>query len=343
MSENTVPAGALPAGALPAGTVPAGTAAVRRARPGDRAAPLDPRRMLQLALAVTWLLDGILQFQPFMFSQGFQRMLADAAPGNPAVIARPIAWDAAFIAHHLTVCNAIFAALQVALGLGIAWPPTVRVALASSVAWSMGVWWLGEGLGGVLTGTASPLDGAPGAVILYALLAVLLWPATRDRAAPFPAPFTAAGAVGKGAARLLWSVLWSSLAFFALLPASRAPGAASGTFSAIAAAQPGWLSGADHSIAGVLAGQGLLTSVLLAAALAAVAVSTFLPVRAARAGVVLAIAVAVFIWLAQGLGGIFTGSGTDPNSGPLLALLAIAFWPGPPPWRSWPVSPRGGY
>jgi len=146
--------------------VAAAVVVVRGVRTGDRAAPLDPRLMLQQALAVAWLLDGMLQFQPFMFSGGFPRMLAGAAPGNPAVVARPIAWDAAFIAQHLTVFNAIFAALQVAIGLGIAWPPTVRIALASSVAWSMGVWWLGEGLGGVLTGTASPLNGAPGAVIL---------------------------------------------------------------------------------------------------------------------------------------------------------------------------------
>jgi hypothetical protein len=312
--------------------------AVRGARTGDRAAPLDPRRMLQQALAVVWLLDGMLQFQPFMFSEGFPRMLAGAAPGNPAVVARPIAWDAAFIAHHLTLYNAVFAALQVAIGLGITWPPTVRIALASSVAWSVTVWWLGEGLGGVLAGTASPLNGAPGAVILYALLAVLLGPAARDR----DSPFAAARAVGQGTARVLWVLLWASLAFFALLPASRAPGAASGTFSAMASGQPGWLSWTDHRIAGVLAGQGLLASVLLAGALAVVAVSTFLPEWAARTGAVLAVTVAAFIWLAQGLGGIFTGSGTDPNSGPLLALLAIAFWPGPAPWRSWRERPERG-
>ena len=39
----------------------------------------------------------------------------------------------------------------------------------------------------VLTGAASPVNGAPGAVILYALLAVLLWPAARDRPSPFVA------------------------------------------------------------------------------------------------------------------------------------------------------------
>ncbi len=316
----------------------AGAVAVRRARMGERVAPLEPRRMLQLALAVLWLLDGVLQFQPFMFSKGFPQMLAQAAQGNPAVAARPITWDAAFIAHHLAVSSAIFATIEVALGLGIAWRPAVRFALAGSVIWALGVWWLGEGLGGVLTGTVSPLSGAPGAVILYALLVVLLWPAARDR----DAPFAAGRAVGKRAARVRWLVLWASLAFFALLPSSRAPGAASGIFSGMASGQPGWLSWLDTRTASVLTGQGLLTSVLLAAALAAVAASAFGPVRAARAGVVLAVLVAAFIWLAEGLGGILTGGGTDPNSGPLLALLAIAFWPGPAPSRSGPAIGEGG-
>ena len=88
--------------------------------------------------------------------------------------------------------NAVFATIQVLLGIGIAWRPTVRVALAASVAWSLGVWWFGEGLGMVLTGDVSPVNGAPGAVILYALLAVLLWPA--DRGSP-----ASAGAVRGGA------------------------------------------------------------------------------------------------------------------------------------------------
>jgi len=41
----------------------------------------------------------------------------------------------------------------------------------------------------------------------------------------------------------------------------------------------------------------------------------------------LAVVVAAALWLAQGLGGILTGSATDPGTGPLLALLALAFWP----------------
>ncbi len=89
--------------------------------------------------------------------------------------------------------NTIFATIQLLLGVGIAFRPTVRFALAASIAWSLGVWWFGEGLGGVLNGGADPLNGAPGAVILYALLAVLLWPADRPGT---PASFIAARAVG---------------------------------------------------------------------------------------------------------------------------------------------------
>ena len=48
---------------------------------------------------------------------------------------------------------------------------------------------------------------------------------------------------------------------------------------------------------------------------------------------------AAFFWVSgQGLGGIFTGSGTDPNTGPLIILLALAMVPAvlpdPATWRS---------
>src|ERR1700733_15063150 len=162
------------------------------ARPGQATAawaPPDSRRLLQLGLAAIWLLDGVLQYQSFMFSHGFAQMLAQSAAGNPAVIAHPITWSAGIVAHHPVPANACFPPIQLLLGLGIALRPTIRAALAASIVWSVAVWWFGEGLGGVLIGGASPLNGAPGAVILYALLAVLVWPRAggRDRGAPFVA------------------------------------------------------------------------------------------------------------------------------------------------------------
>jgi hypothetical protein len=299
-----------------------------RGRLGTEAQPAGTRpgarRALQLVLAAIWLLDAVLQYQSFMYTKAFGQMLAGTAPGNPSVIAHPITWDATLVEHHLVLINTIFATIQLLIGLGIAFRPTIRLALAASIAWSLGVWWFGEGLGGVLNGGASPLNGAPGAVIIYALLAVLLWPADRD----VPAPFTAARAVGAHVARGLWLVLWLSLAYFALTPANRAPQAINGMISGMESGNPGWLAALDRGAASLVSGQGLAASVVLAVALILVAVGVYLPSPAAKGALVLAIVVALVIWVfGEAFGMIMAGGATDPNSGPLLVLLALSYWP----------------
>jgi hypothetical protein len=309
-------------------TAAGGRAAWRLDRPGTAAgatweAP-NARRVLQLALAAVWLLDAVLQYQSFMFTKAFGQMLAATAAGNPGAVASPITWNARLVEQHGVMVNTVFATVQLLLALGIAWRPTVRFALGASIAWALGVWWFGEGLGQVLTGNASPVNGAPGAVILYALLAVLLWPADRG----VPAPFTAAQAVGARAARALWLVLWASLAYFALQPGNRAPQGLHDMIAGMANGEPGWLAAIDKNAAALVAHQGLAASIVLALALALIAVGIYLPAPAARAALVLAVVVAAVIWVVgEAFGTIFTGGGTDPNSGPLLALLALAYWP----------------
>ncbi len=173
-------------------------------------------------------------------------------------------------------------------------------------------------------------------MILYALLAVLLWPADRDPAAPFVWGL----AVGRGIARGLWLVLWASLAFFAVQPASRAPKAISGMLiSDMAAGQPGWLAWTDNHAASARGGQGLTASSCSRPRWPWWPPLPFLPSRLSRAALVLAIVLAVLIWIAEGLGGMFTGGGTDPNSGPAprparAGLLARRAEP-------WALPPRG--
>jgi hypothetical protein len=259
-------------------------------------------------------------------------MLAAAAVGNPAFVSRPIRWDAHLVGQHPVALNTAFATMQLLLALGIAWRPTVRLALGASVVWSLGVWWFGEGLGGVLTGTASPVSGAPGPVILYALLAVLLWPRDRGGTAAGSAdsavPFVAARAVGAPAARALWLVLWASLAYFALLPANRAPQALHTMLSGMTGGEPAWLASISQHGAALLAHQGLAASIGLAAILGLIAVGVYLPPSAVRAVLAVTAVLAAAIGVAgQDLGGILTGSGTDPESGPLLILLVLAYWP----------------
>jgi len=295
----------------------------------------DARRLLQLGLAAIWLLDGVLQYQSVMFDRGFSQMLASTAAGNPGVIAHPITWAAGIIAHHPASTNAASATIQLLLGLGIACRATIRPALAASIVWSVAVWWFGEGLGGVLNGTASPVNGAPGGVILYALLAVLLWPAGDGH----PAPFVAARPVGAAAARALWLVLWGSLVYFSVTAVNRTAQGLHDMVAGMTSGEPGWLASIGRGGASLLAHRGLAASIVLAVLLAIIAVGVFLPAPAARATLVLAIVLALAIWVVgQELGGILAGGSTDPDSGPLLVLIALAYWPA----RAAIASPGGG-
>jgi hypothetical protein len=281
----------------------------------------DWRRTLQLALAALWLLDAVLQFQTFMFSQGFPRMLAATATGNPGLVAGPVTWSAHLVGTHPGTATAVFGTLQLLLGLGIAWRPAVRVALAASAAWALAVWWLGEGLGGVLTGTASPVAGAPGAALVYALLAVLLWPARpgRDR----QAPFAAAAAAGAPVARALWLALWGGLAWLAATA-----GPPPGPEPDMAGGDPRWLRSLGAAASGLFHRHPAAAGLATAALFAVIAAGVYLPRPAARAVLSLAALAAVAMWVAgQDAGGLFTRATTDPGTAPLLVLLTAAYWP----------------
>jgi hypothetical protein len=286
--------------------------------------PPDRRRILQLALAALWLLDAVLQLQPFMFSRAFgPTMLGPTAQGNPALIAHPITDVSRSIGLHSVGFNAAFVVVQFLIAFGIAFRPTVRVALAGSVVWSLLVWWFGEGFGGVLAGTASPLTGAPGAVILYAVLAVILWP-------PGPgssdAAFTAAHPVGVRPSKVIWVVVWGSLAGLALFGSSTRHAAS--LLSGMSDGEPRWLADLDHHAAALAAGRGLAIALVTGLVLAGIALSVFLPARPARVMIVAAIVVGLVVWVVgEDFGQLFSGSATDPDSGPLLVLLAAAYWP----------------
>ncbi|HEY3952488.1 MAG TPA: hypothetical protein VGM53_03875 [Streptosporangiaceae bacterium] len=339
--RGQTPAGQAQAGQAQAGRLLAGWAAAGRALAGEgrlgrlwtavlsRAGDLTsagPRRRLQIALGLVWLADAALQFQPYMFTRPFaSQMLTPAAAGNPAFLASPALWATRLIGHDVPAWNSSFALLQMAIAAGLLWRPTVRAALAASTAWSLGVWWIGEGLGGVLTGTASPVTGAPGAVILYGLLAVLAWPTCGTR--PGPGDLAAASPLRRHGSRAAWLVLWASSGYLVLQPAVRAPRALAGALAAGAAGEPGWLAAADRWAASAVGSHGLAVAVLLAVLFVLVAAGIFLRATT-RPALVLAVVLAVAVWvIGENFGEILTGMGTDPDTGPLLVLLAAAFWP----------------
>lgn len=275
---------------------------------------VDARRRLQIALGLVWLVDGALQLQPFMFTRSFvTQIVAPNTAGQPGFVAWPIKLAEHLIEPRVALFNAFAAALQIAIGLGLLYRPAVKVALAGSLAWALSVWWIGEGLGGLFTGDASPLTGAPGPALLYAFAAVLLWPATADRVR------------GGSSALAGWMLLWVGSAVLWLLPANRSPAS---THDQIVSAPSGagWLSRAEANVAGAAGSHGLLIAITAAAVSAAIGIS-MLRKRAAPLSLVLTAALAlVYLVVGQGLGGVLTGTGTDPGSGPLLALLAFAVY-----------------
>lgn len=292
----------------------------------------DRRRALQLVLGTLWLLDAALQYQPYMFTKSFvSQVIRSSAGGNPAVIADPITWSADVMARHIAACNATFATIQLLIAAGLLYRPTAKAALAASIPWAIGVWWIGEGLSGILTGNASPVTGAPGAVILYAFLALLAWPAHPAHPAQAgparPArPEATPGPPGRTLHLALWAVLWGGLAGFALQPANRSPNEISAMLSRMEPGEPGWIKATDGFLADVLRQHGTVASIIIAA-LCGLTATAIASGRLARAAVVLAAILGALFWVTEDFGAIFTGQGTDPNSGLLLIVLAAAFWP----------------
>ena len=224
--------------------------------------------------------------------------------------------------HNPVLTNSVFALVQFLIGFGIVWKRSLKPALALSIVWSLGVWWFGEGLGNILHGGATPFGGGPGAVLFYAVLAVLLWPSEgSDR------PFVAARTVGVTAAKAIWAVVWGLLALLAVVGSGRSPQALHDLVAAYTG-QPGWLARIDRATASMFLHHGTTAAILLAVVCVVVAVGVYLPPQFTRFALVLAMVTFVFIWVAtENFGGILAGGATDPNSGPLVILLALIYWP----------------
>ena len=295
-------------------------------------------RTVQIGLGAVWLFDGLLQLQPKMFGSAFaDQVVRPSAAGQPAWLGWPIDEMARLVAANPAAVNAVFAAVQILIGIGLLRRQTVRPALALSFAWAAGVWAFGEGFGMIFTGTASPLTGAPGAVLLYALIGLLVWPCRRAAPPGALAPVVgagggvasaaAAGPLGERGARLAWALVWLGMAVLWVTPANDGAGSVSSAITAAAGSSPAWLAHAQEWLASQLAGDGAVVASVLAVLSAVIAVG---PLVARRATVFLVAGAALSLdfWVfGQSLGGLTSGIATDPNAGPLFVLLALALFP----------------
>jgi hypothetical protein len=286
------------------------------------------RRRLQIALGLIWLFVGALQFQPFMFGKSFVTTLEGTTVGQAQWIKSSVNWVFGnIVIHHFTFYNALFATIQVVIGLLILYRPTVRLGLTVSIPWSIAVWWFGEAFGG-LWGGAMPVMGYPGAVMIYAMVALLVWPRDSEPEIRSEADSVSTGGLlGATGARLLWAFFWLACARFTLLAENRSPGALAAAVAGMGDGEPQWIKDIDTTIArDLLNHRGTEWSILLAVLFSFTGIAIFFP-RLVRAAVITAVALGACIWIVEDFGAIFTSQGTDPNSGLLIVLFALCYWP----------------
>jgi len=302
------------------------------------------RRWLTVVLGGLWLLDGGLQLQPYMFrpgSDGFLGPISQNAMGGQTLYAHVEQQLVLLLHAHQTTLNALFAAGQLAIGAAVVLgalgrrPILTKVGLVASALWAVFVWVAGEAFGGMIYPQDSMLVGAPGAALLYAVLSLLLWPPPEAPPAR-PAGTAAARTLRRSVASegpfgrvadLTWVALFDLTALLYVEIGNRAPDGLAAQVRDGVIGNPHWLVALDDAVARAIAGRGLALALGLAIVQVAIGQGVLRPATrrlALGAGVLLSL---VFWVVGQDFGGIFTGTGTDPNLGPLVVVLALALWP----------------
>ncbi|MHB8518794.1 MAG: hypothetical protein ACYDBN_10740 [Acidimicrobiales bacterium] len=248
-----------------------------------------------------------------MFSRDFdRRILVPVGHGQPIALAAPMHVITALVAAHPALANGGFATIQIALGLGLIIRRFTRVALSASIVWALLVWIMGEGLGGLAAG-ATLLTGAPGAALLYAVIAILAWPNRDGQRDDRPSWL----------ALPVWCTLWLTGGGLQLIAGNDSATSFTMMLRAAQSRSPGWIAGIDRHLVRLRLPGWVAAGVVAVDVL--VAIWVLVPGLTRQLSVVVGVVIALTGWLLfQGLGDLTSGQATDPNSGPLIALLALA-------------------
>jgi hypothetical protein len=287
------------------------------------------KQLLRRILGALWLIDGLFQLQPQMFTTNLiNGVMAPIVQSQPAPIAASLSWIIAVAAQNVILFNLLIAIVQILLGILLLTGRWVRVTVIASIVWALLVWYGGEGMNMMFTGQASVLTGAPGAVLFYPLLGLLV----------YPRKTASAGETGE-------RTIFSQVHFHRYI-------AGFWIFAALLQLQPyWWQTGQISQTFSAMIGQGGLNSILfdpLLNELSALTTSIEVPLNILLIGIFLTLGIGLAVvkggrlrplllislvvsfiiwWGAEGFGMIFTGMATDFNSGLLIIVMALACWP----------------
>lgn len=289
------------------------------------------RKALQRILGVLWLIDGLLQLLPQMWTMNMVNgVMKPMLDGQPGFVEPSLQFIINQTTTHLIAVNLLISVVQILLGLGFLFLSDrwLKELVWASIVWALVVWYGGEGMSMLLTGQAGALTGAPGAVLLYPLLGLAVYP----RKSAADARSSNEGLLSRRVLRWVLAGFW----FFAALLQLQAYW---------------WQPGQISQAMGGMVGQGGLNTWLVDPVLTPLSnaianietplnialIVVFLALGIGLAVVkekqlpsvlIASIVVSVVIWYcSQGFGMILTGMATDFNSGLLLVVMALAVWP----------------
>ena len=123
----------------------------------------------------------------------------------------------------------------------------------------------------------------------------------------------------------VWSALWFGQALLALLPATRSDGSVVGQIRMAGDSAPGWLRPLDGVVAEMAHGLGGGTFALLVIVPTGIGLAGLGKRTMRELSAFAGITVALATWaVGQNFGSLASGMATDPSTGPLLVLAALA-------------------
>ncbi len=295
---------------------------------------LTQKRLCQI-LGALWLFDGLLQLQPQMFTMNMVNgVMVPTVNAQPGFVAAILHWVIAVTTQNLIIVNLLIAVVQIILGLLFLSGRWVKETVIASFVWALIVWFAGEGMSMLFTGQAGILTGAPGAVLLYPLLGLLVYPRQSSPAISKDAAANAEPRTLLSQVQFRWALagFWFFMALLQLQPHWWQAGQISQAISGMTG-QGGldiWLiDPLLNRLSAITANIEIpLNIVLIVVCLALGAGVAFAKEERLRSFLIVSIVVSAIIWWgAQAFGMIFTGMATDFNSGLLLIVMALACWP----------------
>ena len=264
-------------------------------------------KIITASLGVLWLLDGILQLQPAMFTNAFvNNVLAPNLQNQPSFISSVVSFGINMFNGHLVLFNLASAVIQIAIGMALVIPfsPRLRrLGLWLSAFWALIVWVFGEGFGNLATGSATFYVGAPGAALLYLILSVFLLYREKKSWSVGHLPAIAGGMLFASAMLNLAPMFWQPTTLSMLAGISSVSDWL-GSFGAVGTAIGNLLAFLIPFMLGIL----------------------LIQIPHKRTAWIAIVFLAAVWWLGQNFGGIFTfpsGTATDPNAAPLFALFLV--------------------